>query len=43
MVTLTKLGTVANAWDGSEGWTDGERLGSWLKVRLRVSEIEICE
>ena len=42
-VTLTELGTAAKAWDGGESWTDGERLGSWPKVRLRVSEIEICE
>ena len=42
-MTLTELGTVAKAWDGGESWTDGERLGSWPKVRLRVSEIVICE
>ena len=31
------------AWDGGESWTGDERLGSWPKVRLRVSEIEIYE
>ena len=36
-VTLTELGVAAKAWIG------GERLGSWPKVRLRVSEIVICE
>ena len=34
---LTELGMAAKAW------IDDERLGSWLKVRLRVSEIVICE
>ena len=36
-MTLTELGTAAKAWIGDE------RLGSWPKVRLRVSEIVICE
>ena len=36
-MTLTELGMMAKAWIG------GERLGSWPKVRLRVSEIVICE
>ena len=39
LVTLIELGS----WDGGETWTSGERLGSWPKVRLRVSEIVICE
>ena len=34
---------MAKTWDGSETWTSGERLGRWPKVRLRVSEIVICE
>ena len=31
-------GDIDRAWDGGKSWTDSERLGSWPKVRLRVSE-----
>ena len=36
-------GDTDRAWDSGESWTNDERFGSWPKVRLRISEIEICE